>query len=307
MSTLDRDCVSSSAFALTAEEKRAFERDGFLIRRGLFSAAEIDPLMQACLSDPDVDGALVGISDSEGNLQEVVTWTDLVEAEYLSQIMRLERVVNAAEFLLEAPVYHWHSKLSMKRPGSTGRWDWHQDYAYWYHEGCLYPDMMTITVALDRCDEDNGCLKLVRGSNRIGRIEHGKLGKATGVDPERLALIERQHEVVACAMEPGDAVFFHANTLHASGPNVSDRPRTLLHMSYNAVGNSPFVAEGQEHHKYRPLETLPDDALVSGAWKTIVTGQLFWSRGGNAGASRSVYGSTLLRGARDKAAPTATQ
>ncbi len=304
MTSSDRDSAppSVSPSALTPAEQTAFARDGFVLRKGFFSAAEIDPLMQACLTDPDVDGALVGIADSDGNLQEVVTWTDLVEDEYLSQIIRLERVVDAVETLLEAPVYHWHSKLSMKRPGSSGRWDWHQDYAYWYHEGCLYPDMLTATVALDRCDEDNGCLKLVRGSNRIGRIEHGKLGKATGVDPERLALIERQHEVVSCVMEPGDVVFFHANTLHASGPNVSDRPRTLLHMSYNTVANSPFVAEGQEHHKYRPMVKMPDDALASRAWKTIVTGQLFWSRGGNAGGSRSVYGSTLLRPAREKTA-----
>lgn len=298
---------SPSPYALTADEKAAFARDGFVIRRGFFSEAEVTPLMDACRTDPDVDGALVGIADSEGNLQEVVTWTDMVEGEYLSEIPRLARVIDSAESLLEAPVYHWHSKLSMKRPGSTGRWDWHQDYAYWYYEGCLYPDMLTVTIALDRCDEENGCLKLVQGSHRLGRIDHGKLGKATGVDPERLALLEKNHRIVSCEMEPGDVVFFHANTLHASGPNRADRPRTLLHMSYNTVANSPFVAEGQEHHKYRPLEKLPDDTLAKGQWKTLVTGQLFWSRGGNAGGSRSVYGSTLLRGAREKQAPAATQ
>jgi hypothetical protein len=285
---------------LSPEEAAAFHRDGFVFRRGFFGEPELAPLIDACRADPEVDGALVGIADSQGNMQEVVTWTDLSEGEFLSDVVRLERIVDATEQLLGQPVYHWHSKLSMKRPGSLGRWDWHQDYAYWYHEGCLYPDMLTVTVALDRCDELNGCLKLIQGSHRLGRIEHGKVGQATGVDQERLALIEERHKVVACAMQPGDAVFFHANTLHASGPNVSDRPRTLLHLSYNTVVNSPFVAEGQDHHRYKPLAKLPDDHLARRAWKTLVTGQLFWSTGGGAGRAKG-YGYTLLKPARKAA------
>jgi len=291
---------AASAHRLTPEERATFARDGFVIRRGFVTEAELAPLAEACLGDPEIDGALVGIADSQGNMQEVVTWTDLTQPDLLSVMPRLARFVDAAEELLEHPVYHWHSKLSMKRPGSAGRWDWHQDYAYWYFEGCLYPDMLTATVALDRCDEANGCLKLVAGSHKLGRIEHNRIGMASGVDPERLALIEQRHRVVSCVMAPGDAVFFHANTLHASGPNVSDRPRTLLHMSYNAVDNSPFVAEGQDHHKYKPLAKLDDGALLRREWQSILTGQPFWSRTGEAKGSSSAYGYTLLRPARPK-------
>jgi hypothetical protein len=80
-----------------------------------------------------------------------------------------------------------------------------------------------------------------------------------------LTRILASHERVACEMAPGDAVFFHANTLHASGANSSDRPRTLLHCSYNAIANAPYIA-GQEHHAFRPLEVLPDTALRNRAY-----------------------------------------
>ena len=100
------------------------------------------------------------------------------------------------------------------------------------------------------------------------------MGKASGVDPERLERILASHERVACEMAPGDAVFFHANTLHASGANNSDRPRTLLHCSYNAIANTPYLA-GQEHHSYRPLEVLPDTALRERAYDTIFSHQTF--------------------------------
>ncbi len=300
MSTAQMESIPKSSLRLTAEEKAAFERDGFVIRRKFLSQEELRPLAEACLGDPEIDGALVGIADSEGNMQEVVTWTNLTQPDMLSVFPRVARFVDAAEDLLEKPVYHWHSKLSMKRPGSAGRWDWHQDYAYWYHEGCLYPDMLTVTIAVDRCDEANGALRLIAGSHKVGRIEHGKVGQASGVDQERLALIEKAHRVQLCEMEAGDVVFFHGNTLHASGPNVSDRPRTLLHMSYNTVENDPFIAQGQEHHKYKPLIKVPDEVMIRQEWETVLSGQPFWSRTGEANGSRSIYGSTLLRGARPK-------
>ncbi|HEX4568944.1 MAG TPA: phytanoyl-CoA dioxygenase family protein [Dongiaceae bacterium] len=259
---------------LTGDQIEAYRRDGFVALPGFFAAAEIEPLRRACLADPEIEGALWALADSQGNPQEVVTWTEL-GSDYLSVLPRLARMVEAAVETIGKPVYHWHSKLSMKKPGSAGRWDWHQDYGYWYEEGCLAPDMTTCMIAIDPTDRANGCVELVRGSHLLGRIDHKRLGAASGVDSERLTHILARHERVACKMAPGDAVFFHANTLHASGANSSDRPRTLLHCSYNAIANEPFLAEGQAHHKFRPLAMLPDSALLEGAYDTIFSNQAY--------------------------------
>jgi hypothetical protein len=259
---------------LTADQIEAYRRDGFVALPGFFAAEEIEPLRRACLADPEIEGALWALADSQGNPQEVVTWTEL-GSDYLSVLPRLARMVEAAAETIGKPVYHWHSKLSMKKPESAGRWDWHQDYGYWYEEGCLAPDMTTCMIAVDPVDRANGCVELVRGSHLLGRIDHKRLGAASGVDPERLTRILATHERIACEMAPGDAVFFHANTLHASGANSSGRPRTLLHCSYNAIPNEPFLAEGQAHHRFRPLAVLPDSALREGAYDSIFSNQTY--------------------------------
>ena len=259
---------------LTANQIEAYRRDGFVALPGFFAAEEIEPLRRACLADPEIEGALWALADSQGNPQEVVTWTEL-GGDYLGVLPRLARMVEAAAETIGKPVYHWHSKLSMKKPGSAGRWDWHQDYGYWYEEGCLAPDMTTCMIAIDPVDRANGCVELVHGSHLLGRIDHKRLGSASGVDPERLSHILETHERVACEMAPGDAVFFHANTLHASGANRSERPRTLLHCSYNAIANEPFLAEGQAHHRFRPLAVLPDSALREGAYDSIFSNQSY--------------------------------
>jgi hypothetical protein len=249
---------------LSETEIAAYWRDGFVALPGFFGPDEIAPLQAACRADPTLDGALVGLADSAGQMQAVASWTELADT-LVGVFPRLARIVSGAAALIGAPVYHWHSKLSLKPPMSEGRWDWHQDYGYWYFDGCLWPDMTTCMIAVDPATPQNGCVQLVRGSHRLGRVEHTRVGAASGVDPERLTQILSRLDTVDCIMQPGDAVFFHCNTLHASGANRTDGPRTLLHCSYNAVHNGT-TKPGQEHHAYRPLAVLPDSALREGGY-----------------------------------------
>ena len=259
---------------LSAEQIAAFHRDGYVIVAGFFTAEEIEPLRSACLADPSIGGKLRAIADSDGHAQEVIGWTEYSDT-YLGKVAFLDRMLDNAEALLKKPCYHWHSKLSMKRPSTLGKWDWHQDFPYWYDEGCLWPDMLTVTVAVDKNSEANGCMKLVRGSHHLGRVTHTRVGEAVGFDPERLKLVLDQCEIVPMEMESGDACFFHGNTLHASGPNLSGMPRTLLHCSYNTIVNSPFIALDQEHHRYKPFKTVADQDLRNHAYQDVFSSHRF--------------------------------
>ena len=134
---------------LTEAQLADYERDGYLFLRGFFSAEEMAPLQAACAADPEIGGALQAVADSAGKPQEVVSWSRLSD-DLVGVFPRVARLVDATEDLIGLPVYHWHSKLSMKKPGSEGRWDWHQDYGYWYYEGCLAPHMATCMIGVDR-------------------------------------------------------------------------------------------------------------------------------------------------------------
>ena len=107
-------------------------------------------------------------------------------------IARSERMVNAVEQLLGDEVYHYHSKLSAKQPRVGGAWEWHQDYGYWYKNGCLFPDMLSVFIAVDPCTKENGCMQVLRGSHLMGRIEHGftplSMAKLTLRSSPKLAL-----------------------------------------------------------------------------------------------------------------------
>jgi ectoine hydroxylase len=95
---------------------------------------------------------------------------------------RCESVVNTAEKLLGGEVYHYHSKMIMKDPKVGGAWTWHQDYGYWYQNGVLFPLLCGASIAVDAATRENGCLQVVRGSHRLGRIDHVLTGDQAGAE-----------------------------------------------------------------------------------------------------------------------------
>ncbi len=277
-------------FTVTPADLQTFARDGFLRVPGLFAAEEIEPLRAACHADPSVRGSVVELADSNGRPQQLTCWTELGD-DLLGIFPRIERLVIAAAALLGGEVYHWHSKLSLKPPHSAGRWDWHQDYPYWYKEGCLYPDMLTCTVAVDPATRENGCLTVLRGTHVMGRIDHVPIGHTTACDPDRLKHAMARHGLVACEMNPGDGLFFHANLLHTSGPNPTDSPRTLLHITYNRATNAPPVSQRPER-EYRPLVVAPDDAIFAKRYRSAFANHPFPKV--DPARTRSRYGQEII-------------
>jgi len=181
---------------LSPEQRAAFERDGYVMVRGLFDPEEARLLQQAMETDPQVRGHLYNRKDAQGLATKMVLWNHPGDSVY-GLAARSHRIVDTMEDLLGGEVYHYHSKLTAKEPFEGGAWEWHQDYGYWYNNGCLFPLMASVMVALDKCTKENGCLQVVRGSHLLGRIDHGVVqGSQVGAEPTRVEQILKQMEVV---------------------------------------------------------------------------------------------------------------
>ena len=167
------------AGVLTAEQRAAFERDGYVIVRSLFDAEETALLRTAMETDPAIRDHFYDRRDSEGAATKMATWNHPGDSVY-GLAARSARIVDTMEELLGGEVYHYHSKLTAKNPHEGGAWEWHQDYGYWYHNGCLFPLMASAMIALDRTTPENGCLQVLQGSHHMGRIDHGLLGLRAG-------------------------------------------------------------------------------------------------------------------------------
>ncbi|MGE0799661.1 MAG: phytanoyl-CoA dioxygenase family protein [Lautropia sp.] len=244
---------------LTPEQQLAYERDGYFTIKGLFDAEEIALMREAIETDPALRASLYDRHDAAGKATRMATWNHPGDSVY-GLAARSHRVVDRMEQMLGGEVYHYHSKLTAKEPEVGGAWEWHQDYGYWYHNGCVLPLMASVMIALDHSTRENGCLQVVKGSHLAGRIEHGVLpGEQVGADPRRVEQLLKMMPIEYAELEPGDGLFFHSNVLHRSDQNRSKHRRWTVLMCYNAARNDPYL----EHHhpRYTPLAKV-DDAMV---------------------------------------------
>ncbi len=246
---------------LSDDAVRQYHAAGHTLAKGFFAPDEIELLRRSAKEDHELDRRSFGRADGEGGVVRLSLWNQPGDGIY-GMFARCERMVRSCEKLLGGEVYHYHSKMILKDAKVGGAWAWHQDYGYWYQNGVLTPDLVSVFVAVDPCTRENGCLQVIENSHRCGRINHVLTGDQAGADRERVEeLLKRpeQFPLVYVVMEPGDALFFHPNLLHRSDQNTSENPRWAMICCYNAARNDPY--KESHHPRYTKLEVVPDEMI----------------------------------------------
>lgn len=227
---------------LTPEEISLFDRDGFVFARSLFSAAEAGVLRAALEADAVIGRESMAMKDGAGRSTRLTLWHHVPAGTAYGALAASRRMLHAARALMRQEPYHIHTKAIMKEPKTGGSFAFHQDFGYWAKCGCLDPNlMMSIIVAVDEQDLENGCLSVLAGSHRLGRLDHGSAGEQAAADSELMAEAVKRFPTVVCEMAPGDVLFTHSNLIHWSGPNMSDRWRRSMIVAFNGVENPPFA------------------------------------------------------------------
>jgi ectoine hydroxylase len=258
---------------LNEDQQKQFKADGYILMKGLFDAEEIEMLRSTAHADRELDKHSFSRADGEGGKVRLSLWNHPGDTIY-GMFARSRRMVDRAEELLGDEVYHYHSKMILKDPKIGGAWAWHQDYGYWYQNGLLYPDLLSVFIAVDKATRENGCLQVIRGSHLMGRIDHVLTGDQAGADMERVNACLERMELVHCEMEPGDALFFHSNLLHRSDQNTSEHSRWSMVCCYNTRSNDPYK---ESHHPgYTKLHKVDDTAIRQVGTKSFEEGNEAW-------------------------------
>jgi phytanoyl-CoA hydroxylase len=133
-----------------------------------------------------------------------------------------------------------------KPPGVSQPTPAHQDGYYFKLQPC---EALTMWLALDDVDEENGCLRYVRGSHRRGMRPHGRtntLGFSQGItDFPRDEDIASERAVLA---QPGDVIVHHAMTIHRADANRSTRSRRALGLIYYAASAREDASVKDAYH-----------------------------------------------------------
>ena len=247
---------------LSDEEVKSFHAGGYVIVPRFFDKNEIDKLFGIVTGDQVMREHAVDLNDQTGKKTKLTLWFTPGEDVY-SLMIRSNRMVNSVAKLLasDSPVCHFHTKLMQKEPKIGGAWEWHQDYGYWYKNQFLFPDqLVSVMIALTEANKANGCLQVIRGSHKLGRVNHGFAGEQVGADMVMVGYALKTMEHVYVELQPGDALFFHSNLLHRSEANLSEGPRWSLISCYNSLSNPAYNDESTSWKE--PVNIVPDNALL---------------------------------------------
>ena len=251
-----------SAKRLLPEDIRTYHDQGYLVVKNFCNTKEIDKLYSTALQDQAMQKNAVDLNDQSGKKTKLSLWFTPGN-DVFGYLTRREKMVHSVQQLLggRAPVCHFHSKLMQKEPRVGGAWEWHQDYGYWYKNQFMFPDqLISVMVALTPANKANGCLQVIEGSHKIGRVNHGFAGEQVGADMEMVNNALKTMNLVYAELDPGDALFFHSNILHRSEANLSEHARWSIISCYSLQSN---LAYNETSTSWKtPVQVVPDEAIL---------------------------------------------
>lgn len=255
---------------LTPTQIQQYNQDGFLIIRDFLQNNEVEKLYHVAIGDSAVRKNAINVNDSAGKRSKLSLWYKPGDDIY-GLLTRSQRMVNSVNQLLtknangeQDAVCHFHSKLMQKEPRVGGAWEWHQDYGYWYKNEFLLPDqMMSVMIAITDATKENGCLQVIKGSHKMGRVEHGFAGEQVGASQRYVDLALNSMDLLYVELKAGDALFFHSNLLHRSEANLSDKPRWSMISCYNRQSNIGYNESSSQSASITPIDVVPNEALLT--------------------------------------------
>jgi len=251
---------------LSSDQISLYNNDGYLILKEFCSKREIDNLLDYASKDSSISDNVLDLNDESGKKTKLSLWFTPGD-NIFGYLSRSEKVVNSISQLLESdsPVCHFHSKLLQKKPRIGGAWEWHQDYGYWYKNQFMFPNqLISIMVALSPANKENGCIQFIKGSHKLGRLNHGFKGEQVGADMEMVDNALKTMEIVYSELNAGDALIFHSNILHRSAANLSENPRWSIISCYCSQSNLAYNESSSTWKE--PIKVVPNNAILN--WKS---------------------------------------
>ena len=212
---------------LTNVEIAKFEREGYLVFESIIQGERLDYYRRVfddlvsrgeTLEEEEPHWTLEFDRDRQPipGLLHKVQGVCVVEPKVL-ELAKEPAILDRVEPLLGPNIDVFGTKFFPKLPEGGTSTHWHQDNFYF---GTDSDRIVSCGIYLEDADAENGCLKVVPGSHRVGIFEHKRdpstHGSWTQVDEE---------EAVDVVVPAGSVAIFSANLLHGSNDNHSSRTR----------------------------------------------------------------------------------
>ena len=217
--------------------QQAYQAHGFVIVKQFCDAAAVEQLrqnLQRYITDVVPRVPLMDVFFEDKSTKQLIRMLPRMEKHdaYFLDLISSGPLRHIAEFLCGCPVDPHDAAYFNKLAEIGEATPPHQDGFYFHLEPC---EALTLWLALDDVDEENGCVRYVAGSHRHGMRGHGRtgvLGFSQGI-VDYGTEHDLANETPAC-VKAGDLIVHDAMTIHRTDANHSSRSRRALGFVYFA-------------------------------------------------------------------------
>ena len=224
-----------------------FQAEGYTVARGMFSIAEVEALRDHYMRLRAI-GPYPGDSSGvpiPGGAQTDDPWKRYPRMIHMHRWDEISlrwfldpRLRDAMCAMLGREPYAVQTMMYFKPPGGRGQ-ALHQDQ---YYLRVQPGTCLAAWMAVDACDEENGCLQVVPGSHRLPLLCTIKADITQSVTDITVPLPEGMRPAPVI-MQPGDVLFFNGQLIHGSLPNTSRTRFRRALIGHYIVGEAEKVAE----------------------------------------------------------------
>jgi ectoine hydroxylase-related dioxygenase (phytanoyl-CoA dioxygenase family) len=224
---------------LTQDEIERFDDQGFLFREGVLTALEVKALHQRL---EDIGNEVVPFPAEYVQIEPLVengrlaedpvrfnnvrkVWNLTRYDELFKEYARHPAILDVVHSLIGPDLKIYVDQTLCKPPRVGSAKPPHQDSAYWTNIDP--PNLVICWMALDDATEENGCMRFIPGSHKLGVIEHKHL-EDFRVEDDR---VDYEREV-AVPLQAGGCSFHHSLAMHRTDANRSPHRRIGLTVAY---------------------------------------------------------------------------
>jgi ectoine hydroxylase-related dioxygenase (phytanoyl-CoA dioxygenase family) len=266
--TASQERIDGSTYRLTEEEVETFRSQGYVTLRGVLRPDELVEIERVFDEFNEQKRGVEfgrdfgdhsqghGTKRPEYNMINVnIPCTH--DPRWANNIFE-RRAASITEQLYGAGMAKDYEQLLTKIPNRPNAvFPFHQDMAYWPKKSGLNTRTATISLAINRASEENGCLQVLPGSHQSKALygAHEDFGSNTDEKGDVRAIVlnmttEDEQKVIPLPVGPGDCTVHEEWIVHGSGGNASDQYRKTYVVAFRDARMIEYERKHGFHHSY---------------------------------------------------------
>ncbi|QGQ94598.1 phytanoyl-CoA dioxygenase family protein [Paenibacillus psychroresistens] len=151
--------------------------------------------------------------------------------ERLLKFLLSDEVLDLVEPFIGPNIGLWSSHFICKEPFIGKQTPWHEDSAYWKGRLSSFEKIITVWLAIDRSNQENGCMRVIPGTHSNGFSDYEEVDEGANIFATQIKAID-DSKAVYFELEPGQSSLHDSRIIHGATPNPSPNRRCGYTMRY---------------------------------------------------------------------------